>query len=147
MTHVVTVGHHDILVPRTCAKAKGVEGRELFPGHDGLALVSSVFLVFALHRSVATSKLAKDVNAHIWAFQPKTTQDIIRDIGKSPDLVVLADVFEVENTEVLKDIPTDLLVITRAHFSEGVRRLIIPRLAFGDESVKEIERGPQKDAV
>jgi hypothetical protein len=89
-----------------------------------------VLLVFALNSRVSSSLLADNINAHIWPFQRESIENIIRNVFQSPHLVVATDMFEVENTELLKDVSSDLLVVSRAHLCKGVRRLIVEFLAF-----------------
>jgi hypothetical protein len=57
---------------------------------------------------------------------------------------------QVLDAELLKDIATDLLVVTRPEFGEGVCRFIVPLLALGQEQVEQgrpVRSGLEEECV
>jgi hypothetical protein len=106
-----------------------------------------MLLVFALDGTVFAASFAEDIDAHIRALHSKRREDVLGDVRKAPDLTVAAHVAKVENTEVLKHIATNLLVVPRAHLRKGVRGLLVPFLAFLGEFIEEVAGGAEENCV
>jgi len=147
MAHIVAVGHHNILLPRSRAHTQSVEGGELGPRDNGLALVARVLLVLALDCRILAILFTDDVNAHILPLQTQRFQNLCGHIFKPPDIRVLPYVLQIEYTKLFKDITTNLLVGSHTHLCERVSRLFIPLLTLGNKLVKEISRRAKKDLM
>ena len=89
-----------------------------------------VLLVLALHGVIPTTMLGDNVDAHVGPLEAQLGQQLLGHVLQEPHVLQLADMFQVLDAELLKDITADLLVVACSHLGEGVCRFIVPFLAL-----------------